>query len=148
MTTNAHDKIIDAVLAALLAAPSLASGNVLEEATFDTLPEGMDTAIVVTLVDSQPVRGAMLGHPVYWRSTVQLDCLARADRNTAGARASRALHAQAYARLMVDRTLGGQADNLDEPALTADAELMGDRLACLIARYPIDHHTQALSLEV
>lgn len=148
MTINAHDAIVDAVLAALRASPALADGQISDSVDFTSLPEDVSKAIVVGMLSSDPARGAIAGAPTDWRTTVRLDCYARSDKAVNGSRASRVLHSQAYARLQADPSLGGVAFDIDEPTLTADSELFGSRLGCLLATYTVSHRTRARSLEV
>ena len=148
MTINAHDAIVDAVLAALRASPALADGQISDAVDFTALPEDVPKAIVVAMLASDPARGDIAGAPTDWRTTVRLDCYARSDKAVNGSRASRVLHSQAYSRLQADPSLGGVAFDIDEPALTADAELFGSRLGCLLATYTVSHRTKARSLEV
>ena len=145
---NAHDAIVSAIVSALLASPPLAGGRVAEEAAFDALPEGVAQAISVAMVRS--LAQAVLvggGAPIDWRTTVRIQCLARADAAGAGGRASRALHAQVYARLMADPTLGGLAGFIEPPALASDTELLGSRLGALTADYVVSHRTSATALD-
>ena len=146
---NAHDAIVAAVVAALLAAPALAGGRVSEEADFDQLPESVDQAVSVAMLSSEP-RAILLGAtaPIDWRTTVRVLCFARRDTAGASGRASRALHASVYARLMADQTLGGLASQIDPPVMSADAALIGTRMGVLSADYVIHHRSSSTSLEI
>lgn len=148
---NAHDTLIDAVLTSLRRSPAVCA-IVDEDIDLDRLDEGTLEAIGVTLDSSDPGRPALRGAPVTWRSVVVLECYARADGRSDGARpsvgrASRALHARAYERLMADPSLGGVAIDLNEPSIRGDRDQADTRLGCCIAAYPVLHRTQAHSLE-
>ena len=145
---NVHDAIVGAIVAALLASPALAAGRVSEEADFDQLPEGVDQAVSVAMLGSDPAT-ALLGAtaPIDWRTTVRVLCFARADTAGAGGRASRALHAAVYARLMADQTLGGLAMWVEPPTLSTDTALIGTRMGVLSADYVIRHRSSNTSLE-
>jgi len=145
---NAHDAIVGAIVAALLAGPALASGRVSEEANFDELPESVNLAVSVAMLGSDP-RMVLLGAtaPIEWRTTVRVLCFARSDTAGASGRASRELHAAVYARLMADQTLGGLAMAIDVPTLSADTSLIGTRMGVLSADYVIHHRTASTSLD-
>lgn len=145
---NAHDLIVRQVLNSLTAAPALAGGNVWEE-ELRPLPEGSTQAIVVRFESSRPDRGAILGAPIDWVSTLTVECHARVDNRSATlGRASRRLHGEVYARLMADPSLGGKVFDLQEPDLATDQAQLDTDLGCLIAQYPVLHRTQARTLEV
>lgn len=145
---NAHDAIVAAVTARLRQAPAIAA-DILEEAEVDPVPESMDAAVVVAFVGSSPLRVVMRGNPVDWSTRVRIECYARADgRSLAAGRASRALHAQVYARLMADHTLGGAAIDISEPTLQADPDRSSTEVGCLVAEYDITHRTAARTLDV
>jgi len=145
MTMNAHDEVVDALLAALLAAPALAGGRVQEEASFDLIPESVSAAVSLTFMGSQAELVVLDGAPLSWRTGVRISCFARHDAAGQGGRASRALHAQVYARLMASpavRALG----QIDPPRLNSDTELAGSRMGLLHADYIVTHRTAADAL--
>ena len=145
---NTHDAIVGAVVAALLAAPALAGGRVTEEADFDQLPEAVDQAVSVAMLSSEP-RMILVGAtaPIDWRTTVRVLCFARVDTAGASGRASRALHAAVYARLMANQTLGGLVMSIDPPTLSSDTALIGTRMGLLSADYVIHHRSSSTSLD-
>ncbi len=146
---NAHDAIVAAIVAALLAGPALAGGRVSEEADFDQLPQGVDQAVSVAMLNSEP-RAILLGAsaPIDWRTTVRVLCFARVDTAGAAGRASRALHAAVYARLMADQSLGGLVSQIEPPTLASNTELIGTRMGVLSADYVIHHRSSSTSLEI
>lgn len=144
---NAHDAILSAIVTALKATPALASGHVAEEASFDAQPETVTEAISVAMLGSRPQRMVLSGAPLDWATTVRVSCFARNDVAGAGGRASRALHAQVYQRLMSSPSLGGLARDIEPPALDTDTELLGTRMGVLHADYLVLHSSTSLSLD-
>jgi hypothetical protein len=143
---NAQDLVIDRILSALKAVPSIADGNVFEE-ELTKKPESMNEFVVVRFGSSTPARGTIQGAPIDWTSTIVIESHARSDERTTAGRASRRLAGEVYARLKVDPTLGGAVLDLQEPSLTSDQMQFDTELGCLIAQYPIVHRTKSGSLE-
>lgn len=144
---NAHDHIVDAILAALRQSPAVTTGLIDEDIDIAAIPEGCDEAVSVSLTASDPGRSVLRDHPVQWTSTVLLECFARKDGRTLAGRASRALHQRAYERLMQDPSLGGVLIDLLEPGLVTDPEQADTRLGVTTATYTAVHRTAARSLE-
>lgn len=145
---TAHDAIVDAVLALLRAEPAVTSGVIEEDIDGTNVPEEADEAVGVSMGSSSPARAEILGAPVDWTTDITITCFARADGSTSQGRASRALHARVFARIMADPTLGGLAFDLFEPQLTAERDPADNRLGALIATYPVQHRTAARTLEI
>lgn len=145
---NAHDAIVQAVLAALRAAPAVTTGPIEEDLDAQAIPDDAGEAVSVTLVGSEPQNpAAIYGHPVDWLSTVAVECYARRDTAVALAgRKSRQLHAAVYARLMGDHTLAGTADDVREPTLAIDNAVLDTRMGCCTGTYPVLHRTAARTL--
>lgn len=143
---NGHDLVIGRFIAALLAAPALASGNVFEEET-ESQPEDLAEYVVVRFGDSTPDRGTIKDAPVYWTTTVTLECHARRDERGASGRASRRLHLECYGRLMADPSLGGAVIDLRPPRLTSDQEKSTTELGCFVGQYIALHRTTARTME-
>lgn len=148
---NAHDAVIDAFLDTLRRSPAVCA-IVDEEIDLDRLSEETMEAVGVRLEASEPDRLVGRGSPITWRSLVVIDCYARADGRSDSARpsqgrASRALHARVYARLMADQTLAGALIDLGQPSLRSDQDQADTRLGCCIATYPVLHRTAPGSLE-
>lgn len=144
---NAHDSIINAILAALRQSPALAAGRIEEEGSIDALPESAAEAITVDFVASRPSEILLSGAPVDWSTRVRISCMARHDGMTAAGRSSRALHAQVYQRLMADPTLGGVCYHIVPPQLTSEGALIGSRLGLLHADYVIQHRSNGTTLD-
>lgn len=144
---NAHDTVIDAILAALRQAPVLAGGNVAEEVDFELLPQEMAAGINVEFVRSLPNEVQLSGAPIDWVTQVRISCLARSDGRTAAGRASRVLHAQVYQRLMAEPTLGGLVAHIEPPRLASETALIGTRMGVLHADYTLQHRSDGTTLE-
>jgi|CXWL01.1.fsa_nt_gi hypothetical protein len=144
---NAHDAILSAVLTALRLPTPVTTGSIEEEIDAADMPEGQTEAISVALVVSVPRAVAINGAPVDWVTDLAIDCAARTDGRTAAGRASRALHAAVYARLMADTTLGGAASYIGEPQISQDQALLGTRIGRTSGLYTVHHRTAAGTLE-
>jgi len=148
---NAHDAIVDGFLQALRYPAPVTDGRIEEELDLDTIGEAEAEAVSVALERSAPVGEQINGQPVDWRSTVTVECFARADsRNDVptGGRASRRLHARVYERLSADRTLGGRAWLLSEPELAIESRPFASRAGVCTALYEVGHRTESATLEV
>lgn len=145
---NAHDAIVGAIVARLLQWPALAGGLVEEELQPGAVPEEAPQAISVRLARSVAQDSRFAGQPIDWQSEVVLECYARGDaaHPTTG-RASRALHAAAYARLMQEPTLGGLLSYLVPVAIDIDTEAATGPHGVCIGTYTAQHRTQTASLE-
>jgi hypothetical protein len=144
---NAHDAIVAAIVSALTVAPALAGGRVADETNFDTVPDTVAEAIEVQFLGSDADAVLLSGNPVFWQTTVRISCFARRDAAGSAGRASRALHAQVYARLMADPTLAGKAGGIDPPRLRADLDRLDTRVGVLHADYVVHHNTAFESLD-
>lgn len=147
MSANAHDGIIGAMIAALQAAPAVTAGTIAEDIDAATMPEDETERVVVVMAQSVGDRGAILGNPVDWRTDIDLQCTARADGRVAGVRASRALHARCYARIMSDPTLGDAAMDVLGPTLHTENLFADTRVGTTVGTYTVLHRTSAASLE-
>lgn len=146
---NAMDAIVDRVLDALRADPPVTTGPIDEDVDTEQLAESVNEAVSVSLVNSDPQATAqILGHPVDWVSTVVVETFARRDERTSGGRASRALQALVYARLMADPRLGGVVDDIRDPTITTENDWRSTRMGRCVASYPMPHRTAARTLDV
>jgi hypothetical protein len=145
---NAHDTILAAVLAALRAAPAVTTGSIEEDVDALALPEGKAESVSVSLVGSTPVSASINNAPVEWTTQIMIECAARADGRTVAGRASRALHAAVYARLMSDTTLAGKAHHVLDPQISQDRALADTRIGITSGLYTVLHRTAGLTLEV
>jgi len=141
---NAHDAIVDAVLALLAQAPAVTAGPIGEDVDIGSLPETTDEAVCISIVGSDPESPTVLmGAPVDWTTTVQIECYARADARSAAGRASRALHARVYQRLMAGNPLGAAIVGADlrQPTIRSDMQVLDTRTGITVGLYPVSHRT-------
>ena len=146
---NAFDALIDVVLQLLSQAPAVTSGPIGEEIDIGNLGEDVTEAVSVSLVASDPQNPqVMTGAPVDWVSSIQIECYARRDARGAAGRASRALHAQVYARLMGNLQLGAALPGADlrQPAIRSDQQLLDTRTGVTAGIYPVLHRTVGSTL--
>jgi len=147
---NAHDAIVDAILALLRQAPAVTSGVIGEEVDIATLPETTAEAVSVSILGSDPATPAPLYYaPVDWLTTVQIECYARRDARSPSGRASRALHARVYARLMTGQPLATAVPGTDlrAPSIRSDQQPLDTRLGVTTGLYPVQHRTQGNTLD-
>ena len=78
---SAHLAIQTGVIAALAAAPAVAGGLIRANAS-RPLPASASSAVVVRLAQSRAVN-QLLGGPIDWTTTLQIECLARAASGSA-----------------------------------------------------------------
>lgn len=145
MPAPKHDAIVQAIVALCLAAPALADGQVADETASDDMPEGVDAAIQVSMLDSQPATLAY--QHVDWLTTVRVACKVRRDETGASGRPSTALGAEVYARVMGDLTrLGGLAETIGPPRFQPDVALLRTRIGVLNLDFPVRHRTLRASI--
>lgn len=147
---NAHDAIVDAVLVLLRQSPAVTSGTIDEDVDIVALPEGLAEAVSVSLAGSEPLQAApLLGAPVDWTTIVQIECYARADGRSASGRASRALHARVYTRLMTASPLGATIPGADlrQPTIRTDQQALDTRTGITVGLYPVLHRTVGHTLD-
>lgn len=147
---NAGDAIVDAVLALLKQAPAVTAGPIGEDVDLATVGETVTEAVSVSLVASDPMSPTVLmGAPVDWITSVQIECYARRDARGAAGRASRALHAKVYARLMAPPQLSAQLAGADvrQPSIRSDQQPLDTRTGTTVGVYPVMHRTQAYTLD-
>lgn len=144
--STAQDVIVDAVLAALRQAPAITTGPIDEDVDLDAVAETHAEAVSVELVSSQP-QESTTGY-ITWTSRIAVLCLVRRDGRTAGQpRASRALHAKAFARLMADRGLGGLAIDVSQPAIRPERQQLDTRMGACIGLYDVRHRVFGATLD-
>lgn len=146
---NALDAVIAGALAVLRQAPAVTTGPLAEDIDVRSLGEDVTEAVSLSLTGSEPQNPtAIFGHPIDWVSTLQVEAYARSDSASAlGGRASRALQAKVYARLMANPSLGGAADDIRAPTLNTEGAVLDTRMGCCTASYPVLHRTQARTLD-
>lgn len=146
---TAFDALIDAALTLLRASPAVTSGLIGEDVDIGSLPESTQEAVSVSIVSSDPQDPApLLGAPVDWITTLQIEAYARQDAPGPAGRASRALQARVYERLMSGNALGAAVPTADvrQPSLRTDHQVLDTRTGVTVALYPISHRTVANTL--
>ena len=145
---NAVDAITAAALVALRAGPALC-GAIDEDVDTEAVPEGTTELINVRHETSTPVnRAAIRGNPVEWQTDIVVEAYARGDSPQPGTgRASRALQARVYARLLAEPSLGGVAIDLLPGPIGTDSDRVDRRLGCCAATYTVIHRTGAATLD-
>lgn len=141
---NAHDAIVDAVLTLLAQAPAVTTGPIGEDVDIASLPETTAEAVCISIVGSDPdAPTVLMGAPVDWTTTVQIECYARADARSVAGRASRALHARVYQRLMAGNPLGAAIVGADlrQPTIRSDLQVLDTRTGITVGLYPVSHRT-------
>jgi hypothetical protein len=106
MTQTLHLSIRDAV-AALYQAGTPLCPRILENREI-SLPVGVESQVQVYRTLSDPERGPIQGSPVDWTTQIRTVIKARKTANGSAETIADAMHADAYARLMADQTLGGE----------------------------------------
>ena len=141
---NAFDELIDAVLALLQQAPAVTTGLIGEDVDLDSLPEATAEAVSVSIAGSDPQQPtALMGAPVDWVTTLQIECYARRDARGPAGRASRALAERVYQRLLAGNPIGQAMAGADvrPPSLRTDRLALDTRTGITTALYPVDHRT-------
>lgn len=147
---NAHDAIIDAILALLQQAPAVTTGTIGEEVDIASLPEGIAEAVSLSIIGSEPVTPGPLRYaPVDWLTTLQIECYARRDSRGVAGRASRALHARVYERLMTGQPLATAVPGTDlrVPTIRSDQQPLDTRAGVTVGVYLVQHRTQDNTLD-
>ena len=74
---SGHLSVQTAIVAALMANPALAAGNVRPNAV-RPMSAGINAGVVVRLVASDAVQPQVIGGPFEWRTVFHIECMARA----------------------------------------------------------------------
>lgn len=141
---SAFSEIVAAFVAALQANPPVC--DVVLRANDRRVGEGTMEAVNVYHAASNPREAAIQGAPVDWVTGIVIDCFARTTGETADLAVDRLLE-RVYARLAADSTLGGLVDDIGLPTLQLDYDTHGQRTGWVVMRYPVQHRTNAFTLE-
>lgn len=144
MPAPAHDLIVQAIKAACLATPALAGGYVFDDSLDDDMPAERDETIQIGMLDSQ-VRTPVFAD-LEWETVVRVSCKARRDAYGANGKPSSILAAAVFERLTADRTLGGLAETVGQPRMSADNSLQHTRIGVLHLDFPVRHRTPRNSI--
>lgn len=140
MAATKHDAIVAAIVAKLLESPALAAGNVDDQTNSDEMPEGISSAIRVSMLDSQGTRTSY--GSIDWTTTIRVACHVRADKADSDGRASSRLGASVFSRLMSDPKLGGLTVGIDAPRISNDdAPRLSTRAGVQYLDFPVRHET-------
>lgn len=145
---NAVDAVMAAVLLALRSSPAVCA-SIDEDIDTEAVPEGTTELVNVRHETSSPVnRAAIRGNPIEWQTDIVVEAYARGDSPQAGTgRASRALQAIVYERLLSDPGLNGVAIDLLPGPIGTDSDRVDRRLGCCAATYTVVHRTQSATLD-
>lgn len=114
MTNSTHMAVRDAIIASLQASPALAGGRIVGNRRRPMAAQN-DTQIYVYLEESQGTR-EVIG-TTDWRTSIRVECLARATALTSAEDAADALGVSVFARVMADPSLGGVAIDTTSQAI-------------------------------
>jgi hypothetical protein len=144
---NAHNAIVDAVEAALKAAPALAAGHVESDRT-RPIDEDIAQFIGIVFGRSDPSLQAIRGNPRDWTTEMRLFCWSRASATESARRRALDLAGAVFARLQADPLLAGAAWDVQPGSVQLDPETLDTTLACAVASHRVRHRTAGNTLEV
>lgn len=144
---SAHLAIQQAIVAALSAAPALASGNVRANAT-RPVAAASGQGIVVRLAQTRAATPQLLGGPYDWTTRYEVECLARAATGTADPVAAvDTLLESVWARLSALNTTGlGVVDVRMQPAIDWQLDDSETPVAAATVYLLVNHRTASTSL--
>jgi hypothetical protein len=144
---SAHLAIQAAIVAALTAAPAVASGNVKANTT-RPVAASSNLAVVVRMTQSRADTPQILGGPYDWTTSFQVECLARASSGSADPVAAvDALLELVWARLSALNTTGlGVYDVRMQPAIDWEVDDAETPVAAATVSLLVNHRTTSTSL--
>jgi len=144
---SAHLSIQSAIVAALLAAPALAGGNV-QANTLRPLASSKSSAVVVRMLQSRAATPQMISGPYDWVTTYQVECLARgAAGSSESAAAVDGLLMDAWQRLSTLSPAGlGVIDVRMQPAIDWQMDDADTALVAAVISLQVNHRTEATTL--
>jgi hypothetical protein len=144
---SAHHAIQSAIVAALVAAPAVASGNVKVNTT-RPVSAAFSHAVVVRLVQSRANTPQILGGPYDWMTQVQVECLARAASGTADPMAAvDALLEAVWQRLSTVSPAGlGAIDVRMQPAIDWQLDDGETPVVAAVINLTVNHRTTSTTL--
>ena len=145
MTATLVNTAVTAMVAALQSAPAVCES--VERGRRRAVSQDHDMAIVVRPVQSEVTQDAMaFGTPVLWLTSVAVECYARSGANVAADLAVDPLIDAAYARLLLDPTLGGTVVLIKPQGIGYDFDADGQQVTCATLVFHIVHRTQGNTL--
>jgi hypothetical protein len=144
---SAHLGIQAAIVAALMAAPAVASGNVKVNTT-RPVSAAFSQAVVVRLVQSRANTPQILGGPYDWLTQVQVECLARAANGAADPMAAvDALLEAVWQRLSTVSPAGlGAIDVRMQPAIDWQLDDGETPVVAAVINLTVNHRTTSTTL--
>jgi hypothetical protein len=144
---SAHLGIQAAIVAALMAAPAVAGGNVKVNTT-RPVSAATTEAVVVRLVQSRANTPQILGGPYDWMTQVQVECLARAASGTADPMAAvDALLEAVWQRLSTANPAGlGAIDVRMAPAIDWQLDDGETPVVAAVINLTVNHRTTSTTL--
>ena len=144
---SGHLSVQTAIVAALTANPALASGNVLAN-TVRPMSAGINAGIVVRLMRSEAAQPQVIGGPFDWRTTFQIECLARAATGASEPIAAvDGLLSSAWARLAgMAPGSNGVTDVRLDPAISWQVDDAETPLASAVISMQVSHITDTATL--
>ena len=143
-TTTSHAQVLSTVVAALRAAPALATCKVASNRT-RPVSEKDNTAIVVRLLRSQGNKPTV--HFVDWTTTLAIECMARSATGTDPATAADTLILAAWAQLAaISPAAVGWMDSGLQPDIAWDYDEQAQPQCSATILLNVQHRTPANSL--
>ena len=144
---SAHLAIQQAIAAALLAAPAVASGNVRQNAT-RPVASASTQGVVVRLAQSSAATPQVLAGPYNWTTRFEVECLARASSGSADPVAAvDTLLEAVWSRLSTLNTTGlGVVDVRMQPAIDWQLDDSETPVAAATVYLLVNHRTASTSL--
>lgn len=128
--------VLAAVSAVIAAIPG---GVTVHRVRLRALPASTTEAVCVRPVRADVAETDMSGRPITWRSTVEVECYARATGATALDEAVDPLVSQVYAALLTDPSLGGAVVDVAPQSLAYDFDTDAEAVACATLVFSVFH---------
>jgi hypothetical protein len=143
VSNTAHLAVRDAIIAALLAVPALAGGRVVGNRRRPMAQEH-NAQVFVYLEDAVASR-ELIG-TTDWHTRIRIECLARATSTTSADDAADALAFSAYARIMADPSLAGNALDTEPQAMAWNEDEADPALSACQQIFTVWHKCQDTTL--
>ena len=140
---TAFARVVDAVIAALSAAPAVC--DVIDRARVRPVSDQYAQLVNVQWDGAIPDRGAIYGAPVDWTTRITVDCYASSVQDS-GDIAVDSLLSAVYERLASDVTLGGVVEDMNVPGIEIDCTSESKKTGWVRLTYLVQHRTTNLNL--
>lgn len=142
----AHQLLMDALMASLVAAPAVAGGNIQRHRT-RPVADGVQQAVSLRVLGSTPQPLAGLGAPIDWITRIGIECIGRAGTDSTADQAAGPVLQAVHTRLCTDSALASAGfDLFPWPELSWDQEDLDERIGAVIAIYTVRHRTTPTDL--